>query len=167
MDNTEIIKPKHPGGRPRKYQDPIAFSNLVEQYFIDCDNQKEIITDDKGKTKTILKPYTITGLALFLDMTREMLIQYEQLDEFKDIIKKAKLRVEKSIEERILTGQYVPVSGIFNLKNNFGWQDKQEINQTVNAKIQAVPFDPSVYTRDELDQIERLLDKQNQGKSPS
>jgi len=67
---------------------------------------------------------TIAGLAYALDLTRQSLINYEVKEEFLDTIKKAKMKVEISLEQR-LAGNSVTGS-IFNLKNNFGWKDKTE-----------------------------------------
>ena len=44
---------------------------------------------------------------------------------FFDIIKKAKLRVEEYLEKRLIKDSSC-TGIIFNLKNNYGWKDKQE-----------------------------------------
>ena len=76
-----------------------------------------------GGDKTIFAP-TISGLALHLDMSTEALRNYQDKGEFLATIKKAKQKVEVSLEQRLATNT---VAGtIFNLKNNFGWKDKQE-----------------------------------------
>ena len=82
------------------------------------------------------KPYTISGLCLYIDMTRETLSQYEKQEQFSDTIKKAKQRIENWVEENSLIGNINPTTSIFNLKNNFGWKDRQEIDaKTVNTNI--------------------------------
>ncbi len=71
--------------------------------------------------------YSITGLALALDTTRQTLVDYEEKDEFTDTIKKAKLRVENRYEKAL---QKQGRSGdIFALKN-FNWKDKSESDVT-------------------------------------
>lgn len=71
--------------------------------------------------------YSITGLALALDTTRQTLVNYEAKDEFIDAIKKAKLRVENQYEIAL---QKSGKSGdIFALKN-FDWKDKSETDIT-------------------------------------
>lgn len=107
--DTQLEKKKI--GRPLKYT-PQHFESLITDYF-----------DTALKNK---KPFTITGLCLHLDTTRDLLMEYGQKKEFADSIKRAKLRVENYLEEGALTGKLREISTIFNLKNNFGWKDTQE-----------------------------------------
>lgn len=102
----------HPGGRPLKFKSVEDLEELIQGYFVDCDQEK--------------KPYTITGLALWLDTSRETLINYEERPEFFDAIKRAKSKCENWIEENALTNKVNPTTAIFNLKNNYGWKDKTE-----------------------------------------
>jgi hypothetical protein len=115
-------------GRYPKYQTLEELASKIDEYFNWCDKQCQVIKDDKG-TKTIKKPYTISGLCLYLDITRETLCEYQKLEVFSDTIKKAKHKVENYVEENSLNGNLNPTVSIFNLKNNFGWKDKQEIEQ--------------------------------------
>lgn len=70
---------------------------------------------------------TITGLARALDLTRQGLINYEGREEFADTVRQAKSQVEEILEK----GLYGNVAGLmFNLKNNFNWKDKQEIEHS-------------------------------------
>lgn len=71
--------------------------------------------------------YSITGLALALDTTRQTLVNYENKDEFIDTIKKAKLRVENQYE--IALQKQGRSGDIFALKN-FDWKDKSETDVT-------------------------------------
>lgn len=109
-------------GRPMKYTIE-DFNKMVEEYFIMCD--KHII---ENGDKIIHKPYTITGLCLYLDISRETLNNYEAIPEFLDTIKKAKNKIENYVEEMSLNGLLNPTVSIFNLKNNFGWKDKTEVD---------------------------------------
>lgn len=102
---------KHAGGRPPKYTEVEEMQKKIDEYFDDC----------KSKNR----PYTITGLGLALDMSRQDLINYSKKEKFFDTIKKAKMRVENYLEERLIND--TSATGIiFNLKNNYGWKDKQE-----------------------------------------
>jgi hypothetical protein len=50
---------------------------------------------------------------------------YQDKPEFSHTIKRAKLRIEDALEQRL--ARAASVTGIiFNLKNNFGWKDAQE-----------------------------------------
>ncbi|MBR6688795.1 MAG: DNA-packaging protein [Clostridia bacterium] len=102
---------KHAGGRPPKYKTKEEIQEKIDEYFKMC--------------KLNNKPYTITGLGLALDMSRQDLINYSKKDEFFDTIKRAKMRVENYLEERLINDSSA-TGIIFNLKNNYGWKDKQE-----------------------------------------
>jgi hypothetical protein len=96
-----------PVGRPLKFKTPELMQVEIDNYFNRC------VAEDE--------PYTITGLALALDTTRETLIDYQNRDEFTDTVKKAKLRVENDYE--IALRKHGRAGEIFGLKN-FGWEDK-------------------------------------------
>ncbi len=102
---------KHAGGRPPKYKTKEEIQEKIDKYFKQCDYDGE--------------PYTVTGLGLALDMSRQDLINYSNKEEFFDTIKKAKLKVEEYLEKRLIKDSSC-TGIIFNLKNNYGWKDKQE-----------------------------------------
>lgn len=85
-----------------------------------------------------IQPFTVTGLALAIDLTRESLLQYEKNPshvEFADTIKKAKQIVLKFNEDRLHSSNQV-TGVIFNLKNNFGYVDRIETdNLNRNVEI--------------------------------
>ena len=130
-------------GRPVKYNTPEEMQRIIDLYFLTCkvhltgddklleglDHEDLLIVNDIDDNRP-----TVTGLALALDMTREGLIHYtNKSDEFADTIKKAKARVENYIE-RALYGNSV-TGCIFNLKNNFGWKDKQELEHSGGTTV--------------------------------
>lgn len=88
-------------------------------------------------------PYTISGLAVWLDCDRKTLLNYEEKEKFFPTIKRAKTRIEASIEQGALMGIYNPTFSIFNMKNNFGWKDKQEVDTTTVNRVQIVNDLPS------------------------
>lgn len=98
-------------GRPKKYTEVEIMQQKIEMYFEECEKKNE--------------PYTVTGLCLALDITRETLREYVKDEQFSDTIKKAKLKVENYLEKHLITDSST-TGIIFNLKNNFGWTDKQE-----------------------------------------
>lgn len=114
---------KNKGGRPLKYETVEELNEAISKYFAECDMFEE--------------PYTITGLALALDVDRKTLNNYAERDEFFPTIKKAKLRVENYLEKRLIKD--TSTTGIiFNLKNNFDWKDKQEIEHSGSLKLEDV-----------------------------
>lgn len=112
------------GGRPPKWNNVEELQNMVDAYFLS-------ITDDKGE---YIKPPTITGLAIALGTNRETLCNYEEKEQFFDTIKEAKSRCEEWVEQNALMGKANATFSIFNLKNNYGWKDKQETDITTNGK---------------------------------
>ncbi|MBT4132293.1 MAG: hypothetical protein HOE44_16420 [Candidatus Marinimicrobia bacterium] len=116
-------KEKRPVGRPPKYSSVEELETLIEEYFHGDD--AFMIVGDGIKVHAP----TVSGLAYHLDMSTEALRNYEQKGEFLATIKKAKQRVEIALEKRL--GGTAPAGTIFNLKNNFGWKDKQEIDHNV------------------------------------
>lgn len=105
------------GGRPPFFNTPEELEDRVRDFF---ETMKE------GK----LWP-TICGLALHLGFCdRQSLYDYEKKVEFSGIIKKARLMVEMSYEQRL--GNQSCAGAIFALKN-MGWRDKQEHDHTLNV----------------------------------
>jgi hypothetical protein len=93
---------------------------------------------------------TVTGLALALGFTTRLaLIGYQNRDEFKDVIERAKLTVEKYYESGTVEGSVPQIAGIFALKN-FGWADTYQINTNDNNES----LNPDDIKR-ELDAIKR------------
>ncbi len=113
-------------GRPLKFKTVKELQKKIDEYFATC--------DEKGK------PYIITGLAYHLDTTRRTLLDYEDRDEFSHTIKRAKTKIEAYTEEQLYTPKIA--NGVaFNLKNNFGWRDKTEVEQNIT---QDKPFEVNI-----------------------
>lgn len=97
-------------GRPRKIESPERMDELVSEYESKC------FADEKA--------VTLTGLIRHLGLSsRQSLDEYSKYEGFSDSVKRAKLLVEQSYEER-LSGN-APTGAIFALKN-MGWRDKQD-----------------------------------------
>ena len=102
-------------GRPPIWDDPEAFEKSVEEYFKD------------NKTPTW------SGLALYLGFaSRDSLNDYKKKEGFSDPIKKALMRIENGYEQRLFSQNVA--GAIFALKN-FGWKDKQEVEQSGGLTI--------------------------------
>ncbi len=126
------------GGQPLKYK-PEEFATKIVDYFkwVDEENVKRKLQRFTGEK---LKPYTLSGLCVFLETTRETWREYGHRPEYKKAIQQAKLKVENYVEEGSLNGSINTIAAIFNLKNNFGWVDKIDINST-NTPEQLTPVD--------------------------
>jgi hypothetical protein len=97
----------------KKFKSVKSLQNAIDKYFKEC--------DESGR------PYTVSGLAYALDTTRRTLLDYEEKDGFSHVIKKAKAKIETFNEEQLYNKNVPTVGVIFNLKNNYDWKDKQEI----------------------------------------
>jgi len=111
-------------GRPPKYKTAEEMQVVIDDYF------HSVTIIDNGET--VSRP-TMAGLALALDLDRRTLLTYSKKDDFHPTVKRAKQRVEEELEKALYgTG----VAGvIFNLKNNFEWKDKQEVEQSGQIKV--------------------------------
>ena len=107
-------------GRPKLFKTPEELEEKINTYFYQCKEEE--------------RPYTMSGLAFALGIDRKTLINYGKDEEFFPTIKRARDFVEQYVEERLLTQSGVTTGVIFNLKNNFDWKDKQEIDANVKTQ---------------------------------
>jgi hypothetical protein len=109
-------------GRPPKFENVAQMQILIDAYFAE------------RETKEL--PLTVTGLALALDTTRDLLCDYENKPEYSDTIKRAKAKVADYAEQMLYMGKGA-AGPIFALKN-FGWSDKQEVEHSGGVSMQIV-----------------------------
>ena len=109
MDKPEEA-PRRKVGKPRKWEKPEELIEVLNKYF----------------EETPVEELTVTGLALATGTSRQLLIDYQKRPEFKDVVNEAKLIIENAYE--ISLRKYGRSGDIFALKN-FGWVDKQEMEQ--------------------------------------
>ena len=105
-------------GRPLKFQSVEELEEQIQKYVERC-GLKE-------------KPLTMSGLACWLGINRATLVNYSYKEEFFDTINTARSMVQADMEERALGGHSNATMSIFSLKNNFGWVDKIETENTNN-----------------------------------
>jgi hypothetical protein len=120
----------------KKFTSVTELQEKIDKYFLDCDTNK--------------KPYTISGLALFLGATRQTLLNYEDKDEYFATIREAKQKCEVYAEESLWTPR-IASGVIFNMTNNYKWKDKSEVeiagqlssftNALADIVLQYVPED--------------------------
>ena len=124
-----------PAGRPLKFETVEKLQEKIDAYFSECDSREtEVLTKSGIMVKVPNpRPYTITGLALALDTTRETLLDYEEKEKYSDTIKRAKMKCQNYAEEYLFSGSR-ETGAIFNLKNNYGWKDKTEQDITSGNK---------------------------------
>lgn len=100
-------------GRPLKIDSAEELEKLVDEYFNNTEETK----------------ITITGLCLYLGLTKETFYEYARREEYKHILNRARLMVENSYE--ISLRENGRTGDIFALKN-FGWRDKVEYEESGN-----------------------------------
>jgi len=93
-----------------QYSNPDIFRDCVNAYFDKCDD--------------LNRPYTVSGLCVFLSLSKDQLKRYGQRGPHVETVQSARLIIEEQLEERLL-GPGRVTGTIFTLKQ-FGWSDKQE-----------------------------------------
>ena len=116
---------KNPIGRPLRYKTNEELQEAIDNYFKMCDEKE--------------KPYTITGLGLAIGLDRRQLLEYGEKDVFNKTKEHEKERVHAYAEEHLYKSG-IAAGVIFNLKNNFGWKDKTEVEAT-NLNYQAQSYE--------------------------
>lgn len=111
-------------GRPRKFKSAEELQERIDAYFADCEKRSA--------------PYTISGLANWIDIDRQTLLNYEKNEEFFGTIKKAKEKIIQMQEEMLVSGQGNATGLIFSMKNNYGWKDSRQIDAEVSGRVSYV-----------------------------
>jgi hypothetical protein len=91
-------------------------------------DEMQVKIDDYFKT---IKRWTIPGLCLHLGFnSRNTLSQYDRRKpEFESTIARARLMIESQRNEALVDPEARNVNGMkFDLQNNFGWRDGQDLN---------------------------------------
>ena len=130
----------NPVGRPLKYTDPKDMQVLIDLYFEHCRINRDVLDGhtafDVRKRNSLVTDNefpTVSGLAIVLGMDRTSINNYKNRDKFFNTIKEARQRIEGGLEQRLFHNN--ATGTIFNLKNNFSWNDKSEVDMTTTIKI--------------------------------
>ena len=94
-------------GKPKKYPTVKLLKDAVDKYF---EENQEVVS--------------LAGLCCELDLTYEGLSEYGRRPAYSAIVKNAKQRVERWVNEQGMLGKINPTMAIINLKANFKWNDK-------------------------------------------
>lgn len=115
-------------GRPPFFNTPDDLQDAISDYFQSGVKKKRVLVGPSNNRQLVeIEVPTITGLCIHLGFeSRQSFYAYEQKEEFCYTIKKARLFIENEYEEQLTVGN--TTGAIFALKN-FGWVDKQEIDQ--------------------------------------
>jgi len=128
-DNNNTQEPQkkkgvfpNPNGQPLKFKTPEILQEKINEYFKKCDEEK--------------RPYTISGLAYELEISRETLLDYQKKELYGDTVTRAKQKVMRYAEETLWNAKN-PSGVIFSMKNNFplAFRDKVETEQSGEISI--------------------------------
>jgi hypothetical protein len=109
-------------GRPLVIAEATEMEAKAEDYFADC----ELAT----------KPFTMAGLCYALGFSdRHALAEYEKRPAFSATVKRLRLRIEQQRSEALVDKDKFTPGQIFDLKNNHGWVDKQEIAHSASDEL--------------------------------
>lgn len=118
-------------GKPLKFKSAAELQKAIDDYFNSC--YKKVRDEDGKESLQLVKPFTMCGLAMQLGCSRQTLVNYSKKEEFGEVIAKAKLTMERWLEEGIAENTQ---GKIFSLKNNYGWGDRTELTGKDGGPIQ-------------------------------
>jgi len=124
--------------KPKKIQQPNPMGR--PPHFKNSEALKEAFNSYAKETKEKELPLTLSGFCVYVNSYKQLFMEYADKPEFSTTIKEIRNIVENDIEAGILINKYNATAGIFNLKNNFGWKDKIETentNHNLNADLSA------------------------------
>lgn len=101
-----------------------AYARSGEDFARDCKSYFELCDSENASGK-LKKPYTVSGLCLFLGISRAELQKLSYKRTHVATVKETMLKIESFIEENALLGALANTPALYCLKYNFGWSDKQ------------------------------------------
>lgn len=168
-------------GQPRRFLTPEHLQHMIEEYFESCNGplfgkNGELLKDSNGNlVKGQVRPYTVSGLALYLGVATETLRKYtmDRIDELLDemrvevdpdhltyasVVHAAKQRIEAYAEGRLYDhdGQR---GAQFVLDNIYGWMTTKE-----RAEVDKMRAEVDIRKK-ELEMKQRLLDDEDDDSS--
>jgi len=134
-----MSKEKNKGGRPKELTVQ-QIEEAFEKYLQDCASATEEVATAKGVV-VVSKPEVPVWeyfVSVYLKMTREGMSHYESspgYEQFFDTIKRIKQHIYSCKVRAVGNGKGSTTGLIFDLKCNYGWRDKQEIDVNHGGEI--------------------------------
>lgn len=131
-----------PAGRPLLFADPDDLQVKIDEYFVECDKgRKRQVVTKRGDVVEIMEPvpYTMEGLAIYLDCDADTVRNYGKRDAFFGTISRARERIQRSWMENGLNGTFNPK--IVNLALAATCKDyrvSQENNHNINVSVEGI-----------------------------
>ena len=127
---------------PVSFNDPVDLKDKVEKYFARCENSKKIYDLKNGDVKIRQEFPTMSGLAVYLGVTRETLYSYmngesktgvseDALKEISDTLSYARQRIATQLAQASLSGD--ADSKIASMLLNAMGEVNPEVSTTVNV----------------------------------
>jgi hypothetical protein len=146
-----------------KYKTVKELQDKIDEYFMFCDNRIQHVYSPKAEAVIEVidpAPYTMSGLARCIGLSRQALCEYSHKESYGDTIKEAREKVHEDVETRLMEKQ--ATGAIFNLINNFGWKDMRNVDHT----SQGEKLEPMViYMPEEYKSAKSITDKFNDNKT--
>jgi len=126
-ESVEVVSEKRRVGKPLKFESVEELDRAIDNYIASC----KAIDETTGR-EYYWRPLTMTALAMALDTSRRVLLDYNEKDGYSHSINKARQACEAYAEEYLYTGKNV-AGAIFNMVNNYGWQNKYNKDSSIQV----------------------------------
>lgn len=132
-------------GRPLKFSEPAEIQDLWQQYKKQCDDNK-VWEVSAGKKVQLPRPrvYALQFFQAMIGISREVWSDYRTYEAFSDTIKQIEAEVAGRKVQALLDGEGYGTGLIFDLKVNYGWQDKQVVESKVQVTSVEVTLKPAI-----------------------
>lgn len=92
---------------------------------------RKVLNDDEEEIRVIqfLVPPSISGLCLYLGISRQTWANYASQEEFLDTTMRARARIEAYLEGELVSREKNTAGIQFNLEHNHGWKRRLEVSQ--------------------------------------
>lgn len=140
--SSKAITPEKLAALVRDYIDsniietPRVKTKIIKHKNADDEVIEEPVLSKSGKQVIdveLAKPLTITGLCIHCGIIKEQLQDYANDKDYDFIVKQAREEIENYLQYVSMNEQYNVTGALFNLKCNFGYNDKQ--GQQTNVQI--------------------------------
>ena len=140
--SSKAITPEKLAALVRDYIDsniietPRVKTKIIKHKNADDEIIEEPVLSKSGKQVIdveLAKPLTITGLCIHCGIIKEQLQDYANDKDYDFIVKQAREEIENYLQYVSMNEQYNVTGALFNLKCNFGYNDKQ--GQQTNVQI--------------------------------
>ncbi len=100
-----------------------------DQWGRDVYEWRDVYNDhgDPVRTREYVVPPTLSGLCLYLGISRQAWNGYCNDPEFLDTTTRARARCELYLEDQLISRTSNVQGLIFNLQNNYGWKERKEL----------------------------------------